>query len=334
MTSDASMVKLEVAVSDSMEDKVFRVFAAAMFAHGEMSPRKNELLQSAASVLGIAGGRAMDIARAAQARPRSKANSAKLRQRYPRVIEFIVGSYGIDEATAPLIGGLRRLLAIDHDGHIDVLRKARHDPSVAVVATNAGLPEAAFSEFCARGETINACQGQGDHVTAAELCLDAIARQLALGCLDTFITGKAVLGLLLSYVFLEEYDLAHEVWVAHDNLFYVGINSVERGGLSVNDTILYLQLGAFLYSLSPDHEMGERGVNDHCQRVLEYCREEEPEWVPFSLFSWRAHLNQLYEHEIPEAASTALVAAEEAWGGPGSADGLRYFEPSPWVIDW
>ncbi len=146
--------------------------------------------------------------------------------------------------------------------------------------------------------------------------------------------AKAALGAMLAHVQLEQHQAAHSIWTcAEDDPWQFGILSIDSGALSVSDTILYMQLTAFLHSLSSGpKEQATAAVNEICQQLCNYYQENEPDLLAEMLNQWRLYLDEIYEKQVPAKAQQVLKAYSSKTGvkpsGYGKLKFIRF--PDPW----
>jgi hypothetical protein len=152
--------------------------------------------------------------------------------------------------------------------------------------------------------------------------------------IDTYLMAKATLGVMLAYVQLGEFQEAHSIWTCGDESHWrIGTLSIDEGALSVSDTILYMQLTAFLHSLSAgDKGQATVAVNTVCNTLCNYYQENEPDLLSEMLNQWRLYLGEIYEKKVPPEAQQELrTFSAQAGVKPSGYGKLKFIRfPESW----
>ncbi len=193
-----------------------------------------------------------------------------------------------------------------------------------------------FKKLCRKGETADRKLLSEDPKRAYEEYEEILEKMLELKEVDTFLMSKTVLSMMLALIRLETYAEAHALWAAgEDDIRSIGIKSIEDGGVSESDTILYLQISAFLHSLSSGTKKQiVTAIDDTCKQVCEYLLEQDPKMLPSAIRNWRLHLMEVYDGPIPEQSQKQLLSFEKKVKSKDESSSLRFLEPSEWKITW
>src|ERR1700722_14726033 len=164
------------------------------------------------------------------------------------------------------------------------------------------MPDISFQEQCALGEKGDPFYLEGRFAEARDAYLDLLQKIGQGRVFDTFIASKIVLGLLLTYIKMNDLEKAHKLWTsgAEDYPEGIGILGLENQQTSVKDFIVYLFVCAFLHSMSTGDSLeAATAVNDYMQRICKYAREEDPQLLPMAINNWKQHLHEIYGTAVP-----------------------------------
>lgn len=187
----------------------------------------------------------------------------------------------------------------------------------------------------AGGETADALMDAQRPGTAAAAYRALVDDAVATGKPDPLIMGKAVLGLLMSLIFDNRVGEAHAVWIDEQAPTYLGVWSLENGQTSVHDAMAYNLVAAFLHSLSTgDRNAANHAVDTLMARTTDWAFENDRQFVPAILNTWRRHLYEIHEGEPAPEYLWELQRAEQRWNAPIPESGLYWMRPYRWVVDW
>jgi len=193
-----------------------------------------------------------------------------------------------------------------------------------------------FRELCAAGDVADQKLLPSYPKTALAEYKKIFQKMMDSKEVDSFVIAKLTLGMMIAEIKLKNYKGAFDIWTAgEDSMLCVGIRMIENAALSENDTILYLQIEAFLNSLSAgDKPQAARNVNSFAEKVCLYCEEKNRPMLAGAVQNWRKHLNEVFENNIPPEYLTKLAAFEARLPGTPAASEFRMLAPSKWEITW
>ncbi|MDJ0703747.1 MAG: hypothetical protein QNJ46_10745 [Leptolyngbyaceae cyanobacterium MO_188.B28] len=159
--------------------------------------------------------------------------------------------------------------------------------------------------------------------------------------IDSFLLAKLTLGKLLTLVRSGKITEAHQVWSAEPSSFDgLGVQFLEAGQVSVLDSIIYLMISGFFYSISAGNlEVAIQGVNDRMNAVCKYGLADNPAILPQAFSNWHRFLQNVfseapYNGVPPEDALSSFRTAIAAYRKTIQLVQIDFPSPSPWLVDW
>ena len=158
---------------------------------------------------------------------------------------------------------------------------------------------------------------------------------------DSFLVGKAVLGLLLTKIGQKDSLGAGEIWQSSMNdgtIIGIGINSLEQGQCNTRDAIIYLMASANLYSWceTTDISATQRTIDSMMVDVLGFAVKKHRSWIPKILSNWRIHLSNLHgDKELtPQDMFVWQKSKNQVFEGLVPATPVWFPSPSEWKPLW
>lgn len=196
------------------------------------------------------------------------------------------------------------------------------------------MTETLFKELCKLGNEADLEYSKGRIEEAFESYNQIIGTMLEVGSIDSFLLSKATLGILLSFIMVKQIDEAMKIWTfGQESLYWIGIDGLENGQVSVRDTILYMQICAYLHSHSEDPaEVKAQKTSEIYMRISKFIEFEMPDWKNIMLSNWKLLLYNMFEGKIPDDHIARM--SRFTTGEIELKKSVVFLQPSPWEITW
>ena len=196
------------------------------------------------------------------------------------------------------------------------------------------MTEKLFEELCKLGNEADIEYGKGKILPAFESYNQILGTMLEIGDIDSFLISKGTLGILLSFIMTKQLAEAQQIWTTdQDSLYWIGIDGLETGQVSVNDTILYMQVCAYLTAHSDKNTVEKADkVSSLYYRICKFTNHSVSSKKPVMVSNWRLLLNGIFPDKIPANYIDMIesIKCDEI----SENDSVVFFSPSKWEITW
>ncbi len=196
------------------------------------------------------------------------------------------------------------------------------------------MTEALFDELCKLGNEADIEFRKGKLEPAFEKYNQILGTMLEIGEIDSFLVSKGTLGILLSLIMSKQLVEAHRIWgTDQDSLYWIGIDGLENGQVSVHDTILYMQICAYLNAHSNEKiEKKADLVSSIYHRICKFSNFELSDWKPVMVKNWNLLLKGIFQNKIPEKYCDMIdsIECDEILEN----NSVVFLKSSLWEITW
>ncbi|MCK5682636.1 hypothetical protein KAJ27_00885 [bacterium] len=196
------------------------------------------------------------------------------------------------------------------------------------------MTEQLFNELCKLGNEADSAYNKGNLSPAFENYNQILGTMLEIGDIDSFLVSKGTLGILLSFIMAKQLKEANQIWTTdQDSLYWIGIDGLENGQVSINDTILYMQVCAYLNAHSEGKsEKRADKVSSLYYRICQFTDHVFADKKAVMITNWFLLLKGIFPEKIPEKYNDMIDSIE--CDDVSESECVVFLEPSKWVITW
>ncbi len=191
-----------------------------------------------------------------------------------------------------------------------------------------------IQKLCAQGDEANKLFSSGFYKDAEKKFSEILKQIEAKNQKDSYVVSKAVLGLLMTSIKLQNFEKALEIWNNHsqDSVFAIGIYGLENAQTSVHDMLIYDFVCAYLHSLSHNKPKNSaQAINLYMSRICQHATEAKNQSVlRLAISNWKQHLREVFAQSIPHELASPLIKFEKKFGETVPLMALDFPKLSKW----
>ncbi len=195
-----------------------------------------------------------------------------------------------------------------------------------------------FQELCRAGERADQLLGRDQGGPSEQAYRRILQRMLSARAVDTYLLAKLTLGIIMCRLLAGDMPTAHQIWLGRapgkdGDFLRLGVQEMESGVCSVQDTLIYQMVGAFFHACNPDLKVARESVNQIMSGVYEASAQHMPDVRDGVLGHWKYCLLRIYDDEpAPPDLTEEVDQAYRRSGHEGTlVPKFAVICPSPWV---
>jgi hypothetical protein len=192
-----------------------------------------------------------------------------------------------------------------------------------------------IQKLCSKGDEAHKLFSSGFYKNAEKKFYEILKEIEHEKKVDSYVVSKAVLGLLLSSIKLQNFEKALEIWNNHaeDSVYAIGIYGLENAQTAVHDMFVYDFVCAYLHSLSHNTPKNSaQAINLYMSRICQHATQaKDQKLMRLAISNWKQHLREVFPHSIPHELAAPLIKFEKKFGEVVALMALDFPKLANWV---